>query len=283
MIQIQQFFKTIQDSIYNPKFYAGIVKQPISKAFKYFFLLTLFLTIVHVLSLSPILFNQVPNQARQLEQQIVTGYPEELKVQIHKGQVTTNVAEPYFIALPSQTASSSSSLDHLVVIDTKTPFSLDQFRQYKAYVWLTKDSAAYYAPDNAGEIRVFELAKIDNLNIDKNYVKSLASKLDPWINWLGLGLLVVISLGIYLVYSFRLIQLLILAALIFVLGKILITKLTYKQAYTVSLYAITLGLILELIMDLVSSFSGGVPNLPFMVTLITLGVVFFNFRTNSSS
>ncbi|MBI3485881.1 DUF1189 family protein [Candidatus Daviesbacteria bacterium] len=62
---------------------------------------------------------------------------------------------------------------------------------------------------------------------------------------------------------------------IWLLAKAFKHALKYKQAYIISLHAITLSLIVELILMLVRGFSGYI-GFPFMFTIITLLVVAIN-------
>ena len=76
-----------------------------------------------------------------------------------------------------------------------------------------------------------------------------------------------------MLHVFRLLFLVFLAFLIWLLTKMMKKDKTYGQSYKIGLYAMTLGLILEVIFDFVH-FSG----FPFMFTIITLGVVAINLN-----
>jgi len=120
------------------------------------------------------------------------------------------------------------------------------------------------------------LSKIDNLTIDRNLVNSLVKKISPWTKFIGPLLGIIIFIGIYLSYDFRLFYLLFLALLLWLLSKAFKKNLSYGKSYIMGMYAISLGLIIETILGVFSGwthFSG----FPFMLTIITLVVVFINY------
>jgi hypothetical protein len=112
-------------------------------------------------------------------------YPEELVVTIQDGKASTNVPEPYFIkfndVIPTENWNSSfkegfeegvamdadANLEefNLLVIDTKTPFSAEQFKDYHALVWLTED--AVYTLSENDRTESTPLADSDDMIINK--------------------------------------------------------------------------------------------------------------------
>ena len=94
------FFKTLKSSVYNPKFYSAFREKTLGSALKYFFLLGLVLTGINVLLLSYDLVIKVPEEIKIFVTQAVNSFPDKLEVDIDKGQVATNVPEPFFISFP---------------------------------------------------------------------------------------------------------------------------------------------------------------------------------------
>ena len=206
-------------------------------------------------------------------------YPNELEIKIDKGQVSTNVNEPYFINTPGS-IDSIDNMDRLIVIDTKTPFSASKFNEYKTAVWLNKDTV-FYRGDRSSEVKAYDLSKIDNFTIDKDVINSLAEKIRPWIKFVAPLLSIAIFIGVYISYDFRLLYLLFLALIILLLSRILKKNLTYVNSYKLGLYGMTLGLIIETLQSLTSGFVH-FQGFPFMFTLISLAVIYINyFKTNT--
>jgi hypothetical protein len=262
------FLKTIRNSIYSPDFYASIPQKKLGSAIGYFFLLILFAAIAQ--SISPVwsFLTVGQTEVKKFVNTVKNIYPSELVIKIQKGKVSTNVQEPYFIPLPENKNMIAEDNFNLVVIDTKTPFSVNQFNQYRAFAWITEDSV-FTKSDN--QIKANDLSKASNITIDKTLVSSLINRFSPWINLITPLAITGISLGLYLFHSLRLVYLFFLAALIWILTKFLKKPLSYGNSYKTGLYAMTLGLFAEVFLGFFK-FAG----FTFMFTLISLAIVLMN-------
>lgn len=266
-----RFFQTIKNSIYSPEFYSQISQKSFGKSVGYFLLLVLILTAIKSLTLIGPLIFELPNQLQTIIKETVNCYPEDLEIKISSGQVTTNVKEPYFI---DSCEMAQDTNQPLLVIDTNTPFSKTQLDQYKTVAWLTKDSIVHKKSDL--ETRSYSLTEIKDFKLNKAFVDSLSSMISPWLKFAGPAVMFLAFIGIYLSYDFKLIYLLALTTVIWLLAKIFKKTLPYGQSYKLGLYAMTLGLIVELLVSLTSNLTG-FSGFPFMFTIITLGVVFINY------
>lgn len=261
------FLKTIKNSIYSPSFYASLSKKSFKSSLGYFFLFSLLLTIINLIPLIKPFFTDLPNTVDQTVNKILDCYPQDLEINVKGGEVSLNKEEPYFIS------SCDQEKQNLIVVDTKTPFSSSQFDNYRVFAWITKDSVVF--KKNDFETRTYSLNKVDNFKVNKQVLESIKNQFYPYMKFLGPVLLLLSFLGIYLSYGFRLIQLLLLASLIWLLGKLFKHVLSYGQSYKLGLYAITLGLIFDLIGNLTGKLTG-IYGFPFMVSFLTLGVVIIN-------
>ena len=217
--------------------------------------------------------------------QILNYYPDELVITIKNGQASTNVKEPYFLKMPEglapkdlqykysfQDTELRTDLENLLVIDTAAPFTLEGFHGYKTAVLLMKDNAAYYS-DN-GEIRIQSLKGIPDATINKPTVAKLVGKIAPFLVFIG----PLIAIGTFLIamiaLSFKLVYLLFGALLIWGLMKIKKINGGYKKAYQISIHAMTLSILLNVIIFLF------VPDfrVPFFFTIVMLMGAFVNLR-----
>ncbi len=260
------FLKTIGSSIHSPGFYSTVLTKSFKHSFGYFFLLILLLTAIRAVTLINPLLIEAPRQLQGFVQDIINCYPKDLEIKITNGQVAINREEPYFL-------SSCEGGAYLVVVDTKTPFSPEKFDQYKTTAWVTKDSIVY--KKNNYETNTYSLTKIKDYKLNKEVLSSYYNIISPYLKFVGPILILLAFLGIYLSYNLRLIQLLMVAAFILVLGKILKQNFGFWQSYKLGLYAITLGLIVDLVVSLTSKFTYFY-GFPFMVTILTLTVVIVN-------
>lgn len=263
------FLRKIQNSIYSPEFYSNSQKFSFSSALGYFAILILILTVAQ--SIYPIwLFSTAgQREIKNLTSRVSSAYPKELEVKIINGKVSTNVKEPYAIAIPSE--DNSGQRENLVVLDTKTPYSAAKFNEYRSLIWVTRDSV-FVKEDKNGQTRAFDLSSANNFTLNKNAVDSFAVKASPWLKLITPVVIIAILAGIFFIYFLRLFYFLFLALLVFILLKLIKKPLSYGKAYMVVLYAVTLGFIVEAITIIVHQQS-----FPFMLTVITLLVVLFNF------
>lgn len=271
---MKNFPTTILDSIYSPSFYSTASKKSFGSAIGYFLLFILLLTLFRVISLSPMLFVDLPKGLNSIIDKGVSSFPSELTVEIKNGQVTTNVKEPYFIPISPGRTSSPDGIVNFIVIDTKTPFSIATFEKYQAAAWLTKD-ALFTKSNRTAELKTYSLAKIPNYVINKLTISSLVNTYSPWIKFIGPIAIIGALFGLYLVYLFRLLYLLIISVVIWILSKIFTWGFSYGQSYKVGLYALTAGLIIEFAASFLH-WNG----FPFMVSIITLGVIILNLQSS---
>ena len=261
------FLKKIISSIYSPAFYGEIVKTKFTSALGYFLLLILLATVVQAIGLIKPVLVDLPKQAKTFVDEALVLYPSELEIKIKSGVVTTNVKEPYTIKDNDGTP--------LVVIDTKTPYTSAKFNELDTFCWVTSDTAFCGDSDKGPtKIRAVDLSQFPDTTVNKSLVESLTNQSLPYLKYLGPVIIVFGLLGFYFASSFRLLYLLIFALLILLVAKILKKKLSYGQSYKVGLYAMTLGIIVDVFKTYL-----GFAGFPFMFTLITLLVVVINLKS----
>ena len=269
------FLDRIKNSIYSPKFYASISQSKFSSAISYFLLLAILLTIFQGLAVIKPILMELPAEIKKGVEDIGTCYPNDLVVQITNGIATTNVTEPYIFS-----GCEEKQETPIIVIDTKTPYSAEKFKEYNSLAWLTNDSLFYQKNDY--EVSSYSLAEIKDFKLDKNFVTTKISEFSPYLNFVGPILFIFSLFGIYIAYSIRLIYLLIFSVFLIVLGKLFGKNLTYPNAYKMGLYALTLGLLVEIIVNLTSPYTR-FNGFPFMFSFIFFGVVIVNYFTTKKS
>lgn len=262
------FLNKVKSSIYSPEFYLSIRKKTTGEAFKYFLGLAAILALIQAFISIPIAFS-IQKELPGLSSKLVSYYPEQLVVKVKNGKASTNVKEPYYIKMPE----SGGGYANLLVIDTKTGYSAEQFGKYSAAAWLTKDTL-FVKGENG--LRALELTKIQDLTINKTFVSNIVSKVSPFFKLIFPLMFILVFLALILFFIFRLVQLLFIAIGIYLVGRALNLGFSYKESYKIGLFAITLPLILDLILTFskgVLSFSG----IPFFFTIVTLFVVSINY------
>lgn len=255
------FFRTIVHSIYSPQFYSEIPKKSLKGVLGYFFLLILLLTIIQTATVAKSILYDTSKNIKMMVDEVINQYPKELEIKVSKGLVTTNVTEPYF-------------LKNLIVIDTKNPYSVSQFHDYKTSVWVTKDSV-FYKDTGSLQIKSLDLSQLGNFILNKTTLDSLVSKYSPYLEFIGPILFVFAILGFFMLYTFRLVYLLLMALLILLLSSLFKWGLNYSSSYKVGLYALTLAFLVEILVGVTQSYTHFL-GFSFMFTLITLAAVIVN-------
>lgn len=262
---LMNFLKTIGNSIHSPEFYSQLAKKSFKQSFTYFFLLILLLTIIRIIILINPLLVEAPKAIKGFVQDTIDCYPKDLEIKINNGQATSSAKEPYFVSCKSAQA--------LLVIDTKTPYSSDKFAEYKADAWLTRDTIVYKENNIAN--KTYNLAKVKDFKLNQQVISSFQKQYEPYLKFVGPVLLLVAFVGIYLFSTFQLIHLLIIALIVMLLSKSFKQNLSFRSSYKISIYAITLGLIVDLMVSLTGRWTHFY-GFPFMLTILTISVVTVN-------
>ena len=119
MNPLKTFFYSFKKSLFEPKYYLDIVKASFGFSFKYLWFLLFILTFLKVLTFGgQYLFNRNRIQPEVNKLMVYAGnfYPEELKLQIKNGQLSTNAQEPYVFEFEKNKLPTSQK--HFLIIDT---------------------------------------------------------------------------------------------------------------------------------------------------------------------
>jgi len=272
------FLNAIKNSIYSPQFYQDIPRKGFWKTLRHFLLFIVVLTVIQAgITVVPIA-TSFKEGVQNFAYSLVELYPQELVIYIKDGKAESTVEEPYLLSLPEGVVKlwEPGGYENLLVIDTQNSYTGAQMNEYNTIAWLTKD--ALFVREDEGGISVINLSDVGNLKLDRPLIDSYLAKLMPYAKFLGPIAAIAISLGIYLSYSGRLFYALFFAVVLLILSSVLKLHWTYGQAYKISLYAMTTGMLVEFVLGITSAyhqFSG----FPFMFSLITLAVVFINVHS----
>lgn len=273
-IVFMELLRHIRQSVYDPEYYREIPAQPLSHSIKYFYSLTLViaivLTVVYGFMFTPPLLSFL----RSLGPSVLNYYPDELVITIKKGTASTNVTEPYKLPLPeSFKLGRNKDVENLLVIDTQHSFSMDQWKEYNTYAWLTRDTLIYRS--DQGDLRLMALDRVPATEITKKELTSWIEAINALFKFVPPLLVLGIFLVMMVILSTKLLYLFLGALLILAIARWKKVNLSYKKAYQIGLHAITLGMIYELIK--LAIFPGS-PSIPFFFTILMCLVAWFNLR-----
>jgi hypothetical protein len=278
-----KFFQTIKDSIYNPQFYKGIRDQKASVSVKYFAKLAF--VIACVVAIIPIvggvgLLTWKHNEIDNIHSQIRDVFPQELVVDVKNGEVSTNMEEPYAIALPESIKKEISSegmlytLNNLLVIDTSKSIEMSDFQMHETLLIVGKHEIGVLNPEkNEMTLRSLEGSAV-TYTLNRTSFEIVVDMIWRVVKVIAIIILVLLPFlifaGIFVGYS----AYLVFGALaVWLASNITNQSLTYGQSYKTGLHLITLPLIL----------SFALPPLfhaPFLFTLVLLAVAYVNFKSS---
>lgn len=288
------FFKSIPASIYSPEFYAGIPQRSFWKGFWYLVGFTFIMMILWAAYFVAVPYMTHRDEINQTVDRIVHFYPEELVITIQDGKASTNVDEPYMLKFgdifPTENWNQTfkegfeeglaqegefGDLDdfNLAVIDTKTPFSMEQFREYQTLVWLTED-ALYVISENQGAEGI--PLEGDNIVITKQLVdegmETILVQVKSVIPVLAVFMLI---FAFILVVIGRMLYLLLFSLFLFIAYSIMNLPYDYGAAYKMGIYAITLPTLVSMALFMTQPFTG-FGGFPFLFTILGLLIAVIN-------
>ncbi len=263
------FLRMVAHSIWSPRLYAEITTVPFGRALRYFCALALVLVGIRLV---PFIVGGIA-----LLPLVTTGladlYPPDLELRVTRGVVTTNVSEPYFIAMPDYVALVDGPRN-IAVIDTRTPPSRGQLDEYQAAAWIHSD-AVYLRDDLTGELVPVPIDEDTDLVLDRQTFDGFVADAQPWILALGgLGLIGAL-VALYIGFMLRLLYLLAAALLIFGLARMLRYRSSYADSYKAGLFAMTAAFLVDLAVD-VAGLVTPITGFRNMFTLVMVATVTLN-------
>lgn len=267
------FLRAIPASIYSPKFYATIPQRSFWQAFKYFLeVLTLILFILLVVG--GIFVVKYKDEAMAKFRSVPENYPEDLVITMQGGKFSTNAQEPFIIPVPESWGDLSVTgvnMENLIVIDTKTPFSLTKMEEYGAFIWVGETSVFVKTEQ---EVRIYDLSTVPDGQVTKETIGVMWGYLEDVLGKMMIGIVI----GGVVVYYFvmigwKMLYLCFFALLAVILAALLRTKLTYGDCYKMGFHLLTVSFLLTLLVQLTKTWTHftGFWLLPTLVMLLMFG------------
>jgi hypothetical protein len=282
---MKNFLRQIQRSIYDPEYYSSVIIPGTNgDSVKYYLKLVALLALVVTVIVSILFLPRLVPLVRQGGEKIINYYPEGLEIYIKGGKASTNMVEPYIMPMPKDNnLDNKIGLKNLFVIDTKTPFSIEQFEKYNTAILLKQDAVYYYGSYenqggklNRGQTNFESLSKVPDITINKALASRFLSELLPVVKFLVPLLVPIIFLWVCLVLVWLLVYLFFASLFVWIVARIRRFPLTYGQAYRVSAHAITLPLIVYCLL-----FPVFWPLPPFVLTLVLVILAHLNLKKNT--
>lgn len=260
-----RFLTQIKKSIYGPEFYQAASLVPFKEALKYFSKLISIAALVAMVIFS---FIFVPTVTAVFSKNgvdnLLSQFPAELTLTLKDGKVSTNVPEPYMIPVPPSDRATGKT--NFAVIDTKTVASAENFSKYSTILLITSD---YIIGEKSnGQITIQNFKGIPDMVLNRATITSFADKILPYLKIVIPLLLLLVFFGFLIgAYIANLVSLLLLTLIVWIVGKIRKTGITYGTYYKLGLYGVTPLVILSMI--------SGLLNLPWFADWVVFFILFF--------
>lgn len=276
--KLKRFFINVKRSAIDLNYYKDILRAPFKFSLKYHFLLLFIISLIVGVKLAAgiaILTPQIPGFVNNAKLGAREVYPKELVATVKNGEVSTNVKEPYFIKLPK---SWSEKDMNFIAIDTKAQ-PLD-IQKYETPILLTKNSVVVI--DNKSGYRLYpvsDFAKEDFALTNNEYQKFMDQVL-PYLDQLpNLAIvLIIVSLTLWPILGtvvwliWNLVWFLVIALIVLLITKLMKKKISFGKIYQMSLHAVTLPIIINLILGF---FGASIPPLVtsgIMIIILSLAI-----------
>lgn len=269
-----KFREVVKKSLRSPQFYANLAKEPLSFSLNYFYTLTLLLSLTLSVVLSLVLVPGIQLFVKQATS-VTSALPDNFRVTIKDGMATSSERSPYYVPLSDDLKSvlndaGKSDVQNLLVVDTSSTFSNDQFTKYKTLLWLTKDKIVGGGGDSLSEASLDTFPATD---FTKPLLQSYAAKGERFLRWLPAVTLFGIFFLSMVAFSFLLLYYFLGAIFVIIVARIKRVPMKYMEAYKIAIHASTFGLVLYSMLFVLFFPS---PPLSFITTL-TVSVIFFSW------
>lgn len=246
----------VKDSIYGPEFYKKQKGESLGQAFGYFFKLLLLVSAITVLIFAIVVIPKISKFAsNEFAAEVTSYYPADLQVTIKGGHASSNMSEPYSIAIPTrtntQTLNTTQPAANLLVIDTTHPLVIEDFAKYRTLLLLTKDYVV--SQDRNGKISATSLRSMPDVVINKVAVGDFLTKAVPYIKMIIPFVLIGFYIGIYIYNTIAYLFVLLISSLIlWIVYKVQKKHLSYRTCFKLGLYATTAAIVIDLVFSMAS-------------------------------
>lgn len=222
---LKSFWNQFVGSMVKTDRYEIFIQRPVSKAALYLVTLIFMITVVNGVRVS-LAWNGFVDQ---MEMALETGAPDFSFV---NGEVKVNAPMPYVI---------SRSKSNLLVVDTSGKINENVLKDYSKGIFIGKNKLVN--KQSLIEVRSYDLTGFKEIS----FTKADVVKAVPWMKWFNI--VFVFCMFMYVIIS-NLFAALLICICGWITSKILKMKILFADIYKISIYTLSLPLLLELGKDL---------------------------------
>lgn len=279
MLKIIRFFQNIIYSFSSPQFYQNLLRAPFSFTLKYFSFLIFLISAAYTIYFSIVGFpiiNKFLDHAPNLVKNLI---PVDYALNVKSGEATFVGIEPFII--PTGELYRSFNFDtkekltpaNFLTVDTKTPFSENEYRRFDTIFWLTKTSLILPDSNNPkSAITIMSLKDFGDLVINQKIILAGLSRSLPVLKSIVQAVFISflpISFFFYLV--FKLLGALTTGMIFVGLSKLAKMHVSLSKSWQLAIHASTLPFLIEIAANWTNIKIG----IPFWYTLLNLIIIFF--------
>lgn len=248
MSKLKAFFYSFYKSLSSLNYYKDVVLAPLSFSVKYFFMLTILVSI-GISGVTTILaFPKIQKGINTFVNTASSYYPDDLIITSKSGQVSINKPEPYIVPFPkSDTPTNELQLKevplNLIVFDSNG--TLDDMEKYKTLILVNKSNLLVKTQDKI-EVRSFK--DYPDGTLTKQDVVKTINSVKPFLSFIPVIMFVAVLFVTLLYYSgIKFVLLLPVALLLMLAGNIKKLQMPFSKYLQIALHTFTLPLMVELI------------------------------------
>lgn len=272
---MKKLFTTFKEMLYAPERYRNMSEVSMKSIFSYYVKFGAFIALVMVVGFSAMLAPRgLEFVSKEIPKLVQEYYPHDLIVTVEKGTLSINQPTPYIIPMKEDLLRTFKEprFKNLVVIDPVQDFDKKRFEEYRTPLLLTAHEIV--TNDSRGSINIDTIPAKTTVVVDEAKILSWAEKIRSSFIYIVLGAMVVGLVMFTLGFVLYLIPLLLFALAPYAIARFKNMKLTYGDAYKMSMYAIVPGLTLKALLNVLGIFF--VPY--YLVFLIFLLIIVINLR-----
>ncbi len=250
MNPLKTFFYSFKKSLFEPKYYKDIAKVNFWFSFKYLWFLLFILVLIKSFTIGGQYLKNRPSIQPEVNKLLTYAenfYPKGLELKIKKGQLLTNVKEPYTFDLGKNEWQTDQR--HLLIIDTKG--SIENYPNYNVYILATKNAVVYPSKsrnNQIGETSVFYFRDLkQDLTLNKNIYDNALNVVRPYTNKILFfaDYIVLAFLFLFLIFGSlfwtggTMFGLLFLTLLVWIVNLIFKKQYSYGSLYKMGMHAVT--------------------------------------------
>jgi len=265
MKKLKAFFYVLFKSATSISYYKDLLKVPLGFSIKYLLILAVLASVIISIAIVPSTAKKQIVEIDKFTDGAIAFFPDDLVISIKNGELTMNRTEPFIVK-------------GILAIDVNG--TIEDLDRYETAVLINSSNIVVR---EEGAIKAYPLKDMPDTQVTKDMIVGSAERIDGYLKYLPYALFALIFLVEFFYYfGMKLLYLLIVAVLVMLIGRARGLSLGFSKFYQISLHAMTLPLVIEVVTGIVG-FSIGIPMWFLGLNLLVALAAIMRIDTKSSS